>query len=218
MFQFPWFASMDLCIRPSMTGLHPGRVSPFGYPWINARLQLPMAFRSLPRPSSPSCAQASTSRPSSLDPLIKPSLLSHATTRARSRQEKTHKPAKSPLRPPHALLLLSALLGTSSLPSSLSKSSPLASERAEDINRRFGPSQRGSNRRFSGPGRLIPRADRPGVSGPAARVAQGAAASAASASARSSTGSRSARRSAGVGASSTFGSIPTPSNCEPSGK
>ena len=39
-----------------MTGLHPSRVPPFGYPWIKARLQLPMAFRSLPRPSSPSCA------------------------------------------------------------------------------------------------------------------------------------------------------------------
>ena len=50
-----------------MTGLYPGRVPPFGDPWINARLQLPMAFRSLPRPSSPSCAQASTSRPYSLD-------------------------------------------------------------------------------------------------------------------------------------------------------
>ena len=47
----------------TMTGHHPGRVPPFGYPGINARLQLPPAFRSLPRPSSPSCAQASTPRP-----------------------------------------------------------------------------------------------------------------------------------------------------------
>ena len=47
----------------TMTGHHPGRVSPFGHPGINARLQLPPAFRSLPRPSSPSCAQASTPRP-----------------------------------------------------------------------------------------------------------------------------------------------------------
>ena len=39
-----------------MTGLYPSRVPPFGYPRINARLQLPVAFRSLPRPSSPSCA------------------------------------------------------------------------------------------------------------------------------------------------------------------
>ena len=40
----------------TMTGHHPGRVPPFGHPRINARLQLPVAFRSLPRPSSPSCA------------------------------------------------------------------------------------------------------------------------------------------------------------------
>ena len=36
-----------------MTEHHPRRVSPFGYPRIFARLQLPEAFRSLPRPSSP---------------------------------------------------------------------------------------------------------------------------------------------------------------------
>ena len=41
---------------PAMTEHHPSRVPPFGYPRINARLQLPVAFRSLPRPSSPSCA------------------------------------------------------------------------------------------------------------------------------------------------------------------
>ena len=41
---------------PTMTGHHPSRVPPFGHPGINARLQLPPAFRSLPRPSSPSCA------------------------------------------------------------------------------------------------------------------------------------------------------------------
>ena len=52
----------------TMTGHHPGRVPPFGYPRINARLQLPVAFRSLPRPSSPSCAQASTTRPLRLIP------------------------------------------------------------------------------------------------------------------------------------------------------
>jgi hypothetical protein len=40
----------------TMTGHYPGRVPPFGHPGINARLQLPPAFRSLPRPSSPSCA------------------------------------------------------------------------------------------------------------------------------------------------------------------
>ena len=33
-------------------------VSPFGYPRISARLQLPEAFRSLPRPSSAPSAKA----------------------------------------------------------------------------------------------------------------------------------------------------------------
>ena len=40
-----------------------GRVSPFGYPRIKACSQLPMAFRSVPRPSSPLSAKASTERP-----------------------------------------------------------------------------------------------------------------------------------------------------------
>ncbi len=39
------------------------RVPPFGHLWINARLQLPIAFRSLPRPSSSLRAKASTIRP-----------------------------------------------------------------------------------------------------------------------------------------------------------
>ena len=36
------------------------KVSPFGYPWISAYLQLPSAFRSLSRPSSAPSAQASS--------------------------------------------------------------------------------------------------------------------------------------------------------------
>ena len=36
------------------------RVAPFGNPRINSRLHLPVAFRSLPRPSSPPRAKAST--------------------------------------------------------------------------------------------------------------------------------------------------------------
>ncbi len=39
-----------------VTDVSASRVSPFGYLGINARLQLPRAFRSLPRPSSPSAA------------------------------------------------------------------------------------------------------------------------------------------------------------------
>ena len=42
-----------------MTGHNPRRIAPFGDPRINARVQLPEAFRSLPRPSSPADAKAS---------------------------------------------------------------------------------------------------------------------------------------------------------------
>jgi hypothetical protein len=38
-------------------------VAPFGDPWIKARSRLPMAYRSVPRPSSPLAAKASTKRP-----------------------------------------------------------------------------------------------------------------------------------------------------------
>ena len=43
------------------------RVAPFGYPWINACLRLPVAFRSLLRPSSALGAKASTVCPYYLD-------------------------------------------------------------------------------------------------------------------------------------------------------
>lgn len=51
----------------SVTGIAPGRVSPFGHLGINACVPLPQAYRSLPRPSSPSCAQASPTCFRSLD-------------------------------------------------------------------------------------------------------------------------------------------------------
>src|SRR4051794_35750702 len=41
-----------------------GWVAPFGYPRIKACSRLPMAFRSVPRPSSPPGAKASTECPS----------------------------------------------------------------------------------------------------------------------------------------------------------
>ena len=63
MFQFPGFASR---LRV-MTGLTTRRVAPFGHPGINACVPLPQAYRSLPRPSSPPCAQASPTCPRSLD-------------------------------------------------------------------------------------------------------------------------------------------------------
>ena len=63
MVHFPPFASTDLCIQPVMTRHDPGRVAPFGNLRIKACLRLPEAFRSLPRPSSPLCAKASTVYP-----------------------------------------------------------------------------------------------------------------------------------------------------------
>src|ERR1700684_3623842 len=41
-----------------------GWVAPFGHPWIKACSDLPVAFRSVPRPSSPPGAKASTECPS----------------------------------------------------------------------------------------------------------------------------------------------------------
>ena len=63
MFQFTGFASR----RSEMTALAHRRVSPFGHPRINACVPLPLAYRSLPRPSSPLCPQASPSCFRSLD-------------------------------------------------------------------------------------------------------------------------------------------------------
>ncbi len=60
MFQFPGFASIYyVFIYRSPCG----GVAPFGYPRINACSRLPMAFRSVPRPSSPPGAKASTECP-----------------------------------------------------------------------------------------------------------------------------------------------------------
>ena len=63
MSHFPPLASTRLCIQRAMTRHYPRRVPPFGHPRVEACLQLTEAFRSLPRPSSPSCAKASTVRP-----------------------------------------------------------------------------------------------------------------------------------------------------------
>jgi hypothetical protein len=61
MFQFPGFASHAYVFS---AGSPCGGVSPFGHPRINDRSHLPAAFRSVPRPSSPLGAKASTERPS----------------------------------------------------------------------------------------------------------------------------------------------------------
>src|SRR5512138_36353 len=74
MFQFPGFASLQRV----MTRLAPRRVAPFGHLGLIACVRLPRAFRSLPRPSSPSCAQASSVRLRSLD---------HITRQAEHAQE-----------------------------------------------------------------------------------------------------------------------------------
>ena len=66
MFHFPRSRPARLCVHRAVPP-HEGRgVAPFGYPRIIARLQLPAAFRSLPRPSSPSDAKASVVRPYTL--------------------------------------------------------------------------------------------------------------------------------------------------------
>ena len=56
MFQFSGFTT---CVYTSSTC----RVAPFGHQRIIGRLHLPVAFRSLPRPSSPPGAKASPIRP-----------------------------------------------------------------------------------------------------------------------------------------------------------
>ena len=54
-------------LRSDDEALQPRRVAPFGHPGINACVPLPLAYRSLPRPSSPPCAQASPTCLRSLD-------------------------------------------------------------------------------------------------------------------------------------------------------
>ena len=60
MVHFPPLASTTLFIRAATAGHSPCQVAPFGNPRIKACLRLPEAYRSLPRPSSPLCAKAST--------------------------------------------------------------------------------------------------------------------------------------------------------------
>jgi hypothetical protein len=62
MFQFPAFA-----LHEGVTVITDGRVSPFGNPGVDGCVLLVPAYRSLPRPSSPLCAQASSIRFRSLD-------------------------------------------------------------------------------------------------------------------------------------------------------
>src|SRR5688500_20087115 len=52
------FSSPGSLPLEGMTELALRRVAPFGHLGINACVPLPRAYRSLPRPSSPPCAQA----------------------------------------------------------------------------------------------------------------------------------------------------------------
>ena len=63
MVHFPGLAHTRLFYSAGCSESSSRRVSPFGYPRIKACLRLPEAFRSLPRPSSPSGAKAFTVRP-----------------------------------------------------------------------------------------------------------------------------------------------------------
>ena len=65
--------------------LHKGGVSPFGHPRINDRSHLPAAFRSVPRPSSPLGAKASTERPSFTQLLPPPARRTNTTQNLRPR-------------------------------------------------------------------------------------------------------------------------------------
>ena len=63
MFQFPGCALHTLWIQVWILPHYGQWVAPFGHLRINACLQLPEAFRRLPRPSSAPSAKASTVRP-----------------------------------------------------------------------------------------------------------------------------------------------------------
>jgi hypothetical protein len=45
MVQFPCLPRVWLCVHQTVTGYHPGRVAPFGFPRLSACPQLPEAFR-----------------------------------------------------------------------------------------------------------------------------------------------------------------------------
>ena len=63
MFQFAGFASCTYQFSTGYPGSSPGWVAPFGDPGITDCSHLPRAFRSVPRPSSPLSAKASTRCP-----------------------------------------------------------------------------------------------------------------------------------------------------------
>ena len=62
MVHFPGFARTCLCIQQAVLRFYPSGFPHSEIPGYNACLRLPGAYRSLPRPSSPSGAKASTVR------------------------------------------------------------------------------------------------------------------------------------------------------------
>ena len=97
MVQFPGSRFTYLCIQYVMTGLSPGRVTPFGNPRIAGCLLLPVAFRSLPRPSSPDSSEASTMNSFSLDHILSLPQPMHCSPKARNASAVCH-PANCTLR------------------------------------------------------------------------------------------------------------------------
>src|SRR3546814_2462320 len=77
-----------------------GGVSPFGHPRIKACSQLPEAFRSVPRPSSPLGAKASTRCPSSLERYF------HVPSQGQGRSEEHTSELQSLMRIPYAVFCL----------------------------------------------------------------------------------------------------------------
>ncbi len=63
MFHFTRYRFNDLFIQSKMINITVNQVSPFGHLRINAPYQLPVAYRRLARPSSPSSPKASTISP-----------------------------------------------------------------------------------------------------------------------------------------------------------
>ena len=63
MFQFSGLPPSGICVLPEVRGDGPPRVRPFGDLRVKEHVPLAAAYRSLSRPSSASCAKASTVRP-----------------------------------------------------------------------------------------------------------------------------------------------------------
>ena len=60
MFQFPRLSLSSLCVQLEVIGHDPDQVHLFGNLRVEDCVRLTVAYRSLPRPSSASCAKAST--------------------------------------------------------------------------------------------------------------------------------------------------------------